>query len=211
VGTYDEQVTVNVAGDGKMLEDQAGWRLRLGTVDEERWPQLSVDLDANPSLAAAVDALRVGDRVAVLDLPDHLSVEPLSLIVEGWTETLLGFRRVITFNCSPESPQRVAVYQAAAGSSVHKYDSDGSTLASGITATATSLSVAIATARPLWTTAGGEMGFDVAIGGERMTVTAISGGASPQTFTVVRSVNGVVKSHSSGAEVRLWQTPVYSL
>jgi hypothetical protein len=26
-----------------------------------------------------------------------------------------------------------------------------------------------------------------------------------QTATVTRSVNGVVKSHSAGAEVRLWQ------
>ncbi|PAN01002.1 hypothetical protein CJI59_13820 [Streptomyces sp. Alain-F2R5] len=45
--------------------------------------------------------------------------------------------------------------------------------------------------------------FDITVGGERMTVTSVSGTASPQTFTVVRSVNGVVKAHEAGADVRL--------
>jgi hypothetical protein len=37
-----------------------------------------------------------------------------------------------------------------------------------------------------------------------MTVTDISGSSSPQTFTVTRSVNGVVKSHAIGDPVRLF-------
>lgn len=211
VGIYDTDVTITCAGDGKMLEDQAGWRLHLGTVDEDRFSRLTVDLDRNPSLATTVNALRVGDRIVVNNLPDHLSNNPLSLIVEGWTESLQQYRRVITFNCSPESSHRVAVYQSGTGSTVHKYDTGGSTLSSGINSSATSLSVATATGHPLWTAVDAEDGFDIHIGGERMTVTDISGAASPQTFTVTRSVNGVVKSHSSGAAVRLWQTPVYSL
>jgi hypothetical protein len=34
-------------------------------------------------------------------------------------------------------------------------------------------------------------------------VTAVSGGSSPQSFTVTRSVNGVVKAHLTGAAVDL--------
>jgi hypothetical protein len=41
------------------------------------------------------------------------------------------------------------------------------------------------------------------IGGERMTVTAVTGSSSPQTLTVTRSVNGVVKSHATGVPVVL--------
>lgn len=52
----------------------------------------------------------------------------------------------------------------------------------------------------------------ILVGGETMTVTAISGGSSPQSFTVgARSVNGVVKSHLSGAALRLAQPAVIAL
>jgi hypothetical protein len=42
-------------------------------------------------------------------------------------------------------------------------------------------------------------------------VTAISGSSSPQTFTVTRSVNGVVKAQSSGAAVALFQPSYVTL
>jgi len=46
---------------------------------------------------------------------------------------------------------------------------------------------------------------------------AISRGAThilrraPQTFTVTRSINGVVKAHSAGDKITLWNTPKYGL
>jgi hypothetical protein len=45
--------------------------------------------------------------------------------------------------------------------------------------------------------------FDVSVGGEVMTVTKVAGGTSPQTFTVIRSVNGISKAQSAGTDVRL--------
>jgi hypothetical protein len=51
--------------------------------------------------------------------------------------------------------------------------------------------------------------FDITVGGERMTVTNIAGGSSPQTFTVTRSVNGVSKTHLVNTPVRLFQPGVY--
>jgi hypothetical protein len=38
-------------------------------------------------------------------------------------------------------------------------------------------------------------------------VTAISGASSPQTFTVTRSVNGVVKSQAAATAVQLFRRP----
>ena len=40
-------------------------------------------------------------------------------------------------------------------------------------------------------------------------MTAVSGASSPQTFTVTRSINGVVKIHSAGETVELAQPRVY--
>src|SRR5690606_31238296 len=40
---------------------------------------------------------------------------------------------------------------------------------------------------------GADFPFDVMIAGERCRVLEVSGESSPQTFTVVRAVNGVVK------------------
>jgi hypothetical protein len=69
---------------------------------------------------------------------------------------------------------------------------------------------------PLWTVSGGAFPFDVAVsptgsGGERMTVTAVSGGSSPQSFTVARGVNGTAAALPAGRDVRLWQPCTVSL
>lgn len=210
IGRYDTSVTVSAPGHG-FLANQAGWRLHLGTVDDDRWPRVAVDLDAAPSLVATVDAIRVGDRIDLENLPAALAMGgTASLLVQGWTEDVGSHRRVVVFNCTPEPPWRVAKYEAAAGSSVHKYDTAGSELASAIDDDDTTLSVAT-TVGPLWTTTDAEDGFDVIIGGEVMTVTDVSGASSPQTFTVTRSVNGVVKAHAIGAPVKLYPTPRYAL
>lgn len=82
-------------------------------------------------------------------------------------------------------------------------DPDGS-----VSETDTTLNVAT-TLGPIWTTTPAEFPFDVVCGGERMTVTTITGTTSPQTFTVIRSVNGVVKGHAAGSAVAL-ADPSYS-
>ena len=51
----------------------------------------------------------------------------------------------------------------------------------------------------------------IVVGGEEMAISSISGASSPQTFTVVRSANGVVKAHSAGADVRLARPTYFGL
>lgn len=89
-----------------------------------------------------------------------------------------------------------------------RYDSDTSTLAAGVTSTATSLSVAYTGQR--WTVTENAFPLDIMVSGERMRVTGISGTSSPQAFTVERSINGVVKAQVSGAAVRLCRPARYS-
>lgn len=207
VGRYDEQVTLNLQADAQVA-DAAGWLLHLGTVDEARYPILVLDLArgvfaADSALTLATQDLDVGGRLTVVHPPAWLPPDAITQLAQGMAETMSNFAHRLGVNCSPESPWgQAAVYDASAS----RYSSDGSTLASGVTSSATSLSVATPSG-PLWTHADGD--FAIRVGGEVMTVTAVSGAASPQTFTVTRSVNGVVKAHSSSASLALDHPVVY--
>lgn len=92
-----------------------------------------------------------------------------------------------------------------------KAGTDGSELAAGVDADDATLSVTV-TAGPRWTTDPSEMPILIDVGGEHMSVTAISGTSSPQTFTIgARSVNGVVMAHTAGTAVSLARRPPASL
>lgn len=203
-GRYDGgSVTLNLPRDLHAV-DQAGWRLHLGTWDEQRYPTLTIDLLRNPGLIEEVAALDSGDRITIAGLPSWVSFGLADLVVDGYAERFNSFEWTWTANCSPARPFDVAVYGTS------RYGTAGSQLNSSATSSTASLSVAT-TSGPRWTTDAGEMPFDIIVGGERMTVTAISGTSSPQTFTVTRSVNGVVKAHSSGAAVELYQPAIRAL
>ncbi|MFJ8743415.1 hypothetical protein ACIRL2_29070 [Embleya sp. NPDC127516] len=203
IGRYDESVTLNLTDDTQP-EPIAGWRLHLGTWSEARYPTVHVDLAAAPHLITAATTLDVGDRLTITHPPAWLPPDPIDLLVQGYTETLGVHDWDLVLNASPAGPWYVGTVET------DRVDTDGSKLAAGVTATAGTLSVAV-TAGPLWTTSGAEMPVDIRVGGEVMTVTAISGTSSPQTFTVTRSVNGVVKAQLADADVRLARPAIVAL
>ena len=67
-----------------------------------------------------------------------------------------------------------------------------------MTTSATSWSVDISSPA---STAAANYPMVVDVEGERVTVTAVSGASSPQTWTVTRSTNGVSKAHSAGVTI----------
>lgn len=210
VGKYDEEVTLNLH-DETTLDDRAGWLLHLGTVDEPRYPRLGVNLartnftgaGGNIDKATNVRQLDVGDRLVVENPPLWVAPEDITQLALGFSETLRNFEHTIEVNCAPESPWGAA---GQYDNFDQRYTSDGSTLAAALDTTTTSVSVATATG-PLWAYNDGD--YSIVIGGEAMTVTGVAGATSPQTFTVTRSVNGVVKSHASGADVELLHPAVF--
>ena len=215
VGRYDTSIEINVAGDG-FLPDQAAWRLALGTVDQARYPTLGLNLTApafttDAPLTAAAAALELGDRLTVANLPPWLPPETISVLAQGFTELLGNNEWHIEINTTPEPPWQVAQYEAAAGGD-YRYDTAGSTLAAAFHAgTDTSMSVTVSV-KPLWTTAAGEMPFDIEAGGVRLRVTAISGASSPQTFTITQApINGITKTIPAGTPVSLWTKARYAL
>lgn len=208
VGRYDVGVTINTFTDAE-LPDHAGWRRHLGTVDEARWPAVGVNLaypEFTSDLTLTQDAadLDVAERFDITNPPAWLPPEDIALVYQGATETLSQFQWDIALASTPESPWRVAVYDA----DLARYSSDGSTVAADAPAGQATLTVATPVG-PVWSHADGD--FDMVCAGERVTVTAVTGAASPQTFTVTRAVNGVAKTLPAGAAIELAQPAVYAL
>jgi len=207
VGRYETDIAVNPETDG-FLYGIAAWVANIGTLDQARWPSVTVNLNSpniTPGLNSAIKDADVGDRFTITGMTKAFVYDDVSLIIVGYSETITPYIHTITFNCMPAEPYTVAVYGTA------RYDADNSTLTSSITSSATSLS-ATKSGTTLWTTDATQMPFDIRVGGERIRVGSVTGSSSPQTLgSLTRSINGVVKAHTAGAVIELWDTPRYAL
>lgn len=212
VGIYDTSETLSLYEDDMCLV-HAGWVVHRGTVDESRYPKVTVALE-NPRFVAS-SALResalnvdIGDRIVIANPPSWIPPEDISLLVVGYTETFDQFQHRIDYVCVPYSPYNIAITDNS--DTTGRVDTDASSLSASATSGATSLSVAT-TDGYVWidsATYSSDFNFDIMVGGERMTVTAITGTSSPQTFTVTRAVNGISKTHAAGTEVHVFE-PIY--
>jgi hypothetical protein len=155
VGVYgansESPLTLNLAtSDTGTLRDQAAWRVHLGTVDEDRFPQIAVNLAHasfvnNPAMKRAVLALRLGDRIQVTNPPMWVGPDTIDQLLLGISEEITHFEHRLTFTCAPASPYTVGVLDESDG----RLDTAGSRLAAAATSSATSLSVATTTG-PVW-------------------------------------------------------------
>ena len=206
LGVFSDRRVVNLEADGQLV-GVTKWLLHLGTVEGMRYPQVPLDLAAAPELAASwVDAVPTS-RVDLTNLGHRLPQHPgedISLLTEGWTEFIASRQWRAAINSSNYRPWEVF---KIGDSRLGRIQTGGSTVRSFATSTSTSIAVDNSSAG--WSTAG--LPFDVDIEGEQITVTAISGSTTPQTLTVTRSVNRVVKDHNTGAVVELWKPGVIAL
>lgn len=213
VGTYEGSLTVNAVSEG-VLPDYAHWAVHLGTVEGYRHPRLAINLARDPGLAAAWLALQVGERIDITNVRTVRTQHPtgtVALWLAGWTETIDQFRWDVVANTAPYDPWNVAVLAAASGdtsANLLRADTSGSQLAASAAVGATSLSVTT-TAGPNWTTDSDDFPLQVEVGGIPVTVTAISGAGSTQTFAVSGST--VTKALASGLAVQLWQPAVLAI
>jgi hypothetical protein len=207
VGTYDQSYTANV-WQASQLGQLAGWKLHLGTVDQGRFPGIVIDLSnrALASLFTAALTMDLGHRLAISSPPAWLQWDQVSQLAQELTETLWTYDLEIAVTGIPELPYEVLALAAG-----NWLDTDGTTLTAGVTSSATSLSFTTAAGFPLWTTNAGDFPLQVRIAGEVMTVTNITGSTSPQTATVTRSANRVVKAQLAGAAVSVWPPPALGL
>lgn len=213
IGRYRDEQTISLYRDSDLVS-QASWRVFVGTRDDLRVDTITIALE-NPRIGEVADNVYrfytadIGDRVALTDLPDLLQPDDMELSIVGYTETFDQFQHTITFNCVPGSAFTIGKVVSTTGTTVSKANSLTTTLNEDLDTTETAVDVAIESGSALWTTSG--VDFDIIVGGERMTVTSVSGSSSPQTFTVTRSVNGVVKAHSTGTQVKLFRPAIAGL
>lgn len=171
VGRYDDTVTLNLYADSQAA-DVAGWRLRLGTWDEDRYPHIAIDLAAAPHLIPSVLALDCGDRVVIDNPPAWLPPDDISQIVQGYTERIGLYDWDLVLNTTPAGPWTVGALDDTV---LGRADTDGSTLVAAVSSSATALTVQTTNMdSPRWTTDGAEVPFDVRLGGEVCTVTAVN-------------------------------------
>ena len=213
-GLYDTSVSINTYG-GTQTSDAAGWRLHLGTVNQPRFPVINVNMARSEvsGLFYTLQDLDVGAFLDIQNPPAWLPPGDIKQVISGVTEKLGGFEYSFSWNCAPEAPYEVAACATGSSASDSRADTDGSTLYAPVSAGATSLQVATASGMnyPLWTTAGADVPFTILIDSEQITVTAVSGSSSPQTFTVTRAANGVSQSHLAGAIISLYPPPTAAL
>ncbi|UVS81851.1 hypothetical protein [Actinokineospora sp. UTMC 2448] len=208
VGRYDDAITLNVATDSQ-LADQAAWRVHLGTIDQPRYPAVAVNLAKTTALRNDVLAAGIGDRLVIThNKPGRYGQGDIDGLIQGYVEFLSRFEHTITWTTSPATAYAVGVYAEDTGDTgehVMRYDADDSELASGVAAGATSMSVQT-NSGPLWTTIADDCPMEVDVGGIQVTVTAISGASSPQTFTIEAAPYAL----EAGAAVSV-VSPVYGL
>lgn len=202
-GTYSDELAVNLNGDNQLV-DHAGWRLSMGTFDDLRWPRLELDLARNPSLIADWCRVRIGSRITVANPPDQVGTSSLDLIVEGWTETLSAYGWDVVLACSPAQLWEVGFYGTGTAADL-SWDSKTSRLNEALTTAETIWDCAADDPNDCWSS--DLIGQQVIVGGEVCTVTAVGvvSGSGPylQTITCTRSVNGVVKTHTTGERIQL--------
>jgi hypothetical protein len=198
-GEYRQTVDVNLDDPDNQLPQVANWWLRRGTVNLPRFPQVTIDLNAKPSLITTVEAVEIGSVITITGMREYV----IRLIVIGWTETIGTHDRTIVFTCVPDQQFVTGVYDGSAAYTP-RYDLRTCTLGTGANPTDTAL-IFTMTADESWSTVSEP--YDLMIGGERITVTNMNArtGTGPyfQSANVTRSVNGVAKSLPVGTPVHI--------
>lgn len=195
-GLVDLKWDANV-WDPDQLEHIANFWLRYYTNEGPRFDSIVIDLDDQPALLTAVNALEPGMFVTVTGrTPD-----PLLLMITSLARATHRKRNVVTLEVVDGRVFDVGVYDAA----TDRYDSATTTMASAVTSSATALPITTSNVRDVWSTTA--VPYAIVVAGERMTVTAVTAaaGSGPwtQTMTVTRGVNGFTKAQLSGARVGL--------
>lgn len=214
IGIYNSSVQINQVDD-TALNATAQWLVHTGTPDGYRYPTFSFELEKQPSLIANWLGCFPSCRIDVTNVSTARSQHPtgtLRNVLEGWTETIDQFRWHVDANCTSYEPWRVTRLAAATGgtSDVYgRYESDGSTITTNAAFGATSISVTTPSG-PLWTQSSvtpDDFPLTISVNGIPVNVTAISGGTSPQTFTVSPLTHAV----AAGDAVTIYQNTVLGM
>ena len=106
---------IGVSGAIAEIDEQlaalASHLLSLGTVQDERYPQVSVQLARTEvaSIMSTLAGVEIGDYIEIINLPFWYPSTTVRQLVIGYTETLGPYEWTITWNCKPYSPYIIGV------------------------------------------------------------------------------------------------------
>lgn len=104
---YGYSRSVSAASDTQ-IGPIANWLLNVGSVDEVRFPTVTVKLARTQAAAlfAALPGLRPGDYIQLTNLPSHLTAATVKQLTFGYTEVMGGETDTwdFTWNTVPETP-----------------------------------------------------------------------------------------------------------
>lgn len=131
----------------------------------------------------AVLGSEISTPIRVTNTPPQMGGVTSDVFLEGWTETLSAGTHTFSYSTSPIQGPTYQLDDAVLG----HLDTDGSTLTVAVSSSATTLTVAttgVSTGSALWTTSASDFPFDLNIGGEQLTATAIANtiGGADGTF-----------------------------
>lgn len=192
IGEYRKTIDVNLKHPHDLIHTADFGRAR-GTEDAPRLETIIVDVVEHPELRTACEDVQLGDAITLTGYrPDMLWLRVIKIV-----ETSGSQSHVFEFDTEPYGPWRVGEYDDG----VTRYDTVGSLLKSGPYST-TFGTFTVTIPNGGWSTVAEP--YDIIVGGERCTVTNCFNSGADQGLTVTRSVNGVVKTHVDGEEVRLF-------
>jgi hypothetical protein len=204
VGLYEASIPLSLDSD-EQARNHAGWRAYLGTIDQAHYPSITINVRSFakklPAKLAALKDVDIGQVVQITALPTFLPTRTIDLLVIGYEETFSQFSHALTLTCLPAARMRAWVL---GDGEYGRLQPEGLTLVSAVNTSATSWEVASAAgSRVLISSSTFAAMYPISLmcEGEEVTLTACTDAASPQTCTVTRSVNGVVKSHGDGAVI----------
>lgn len=174
IGYYGTSVDLSLADDDD-LPDQAAWRVHVATVDQMRYPVITLNLANERTFALLDDILRadIGDKIRLTNLPPDYSVDDVDLLVWGTSDAPSPDGWPVSFVCVPAEPWTVGIIDSLL---YGRADTDGSELTAAADTTQTGVGV-LTTGENRWVWSAAfpsEFPFDVQAGGETMTVTAIA-------------------------------------
>ncbi|MEW2474603.1 hypothetical protein AB0875_12510 [Micromonospora gifhornensis] len=181
-GRYDDAASINVTARVD-LERRAQWRVHLGTVEDMRYPVVTLLLHApevEPLLSAWL-LCDIGSRITIGDVPRVLG-GVIDQHIEGYTETLTTFTWQVELAGAPTALWSVL---QIADPVYGRVDTAVSRLAADAVAGDTTLLVATAApSRPWITTASRpqDLPLMVSVDGMPVQVDGIDGEVSPQVF-----------------------------
>lgn len=164
---------------------------------------MPINLGGTPELIPGWTSTPFGARVTVANPPAQVAPDAIDGILEGYTERWDTTSWIANLNLSPASVYQVGIAGDSTSPGSWAQTADA-VIAEDVDTTETLIDV---TSTDTWTTSpGGEW---IVLGGEVMSLDAVSGSAPNWTFTVTRSVNGVVKSHFTTSPAKLRAVRIY--